>query len=96
MVKSYSEAATRQQNWERQQGYSCQYPGADWPSAEDHARESLKAQLYDFQHQYPDAGYDSLSRKLYQWAWIEEMDEIFEEELGWVVDEIVYREVVEK
>lgn len=92
MVKSYSTANVRQENWENRQGYSChksksQREDINW------AWKELKSELDVITKEYPNAGYDKLYNKLYEYAYVHEYDERLEDDLDVVVDEIVSEEV---
>ena len=80
--ESYATAANAQMNWENTQ--DCQ----EWLTEEEHYCEMLREELYSLRYQYPDADRDSLYKKLYQFAWVEEYDEVFDD-LDLVVDDMV-------
>lgn len=84
--QNYTTAGVAQQNWERNRRRVNQR------SPEQRAKASLRSELYHLRHKYPDAGYDSLYKKLYQFAWVEKYDETFDD-LDLVVDELVSQEV---
>jgi len=84
--ENYTTASVAQQNWERRNRRPRQR------SPEQRARNNLREKLISLQQVYPESNYKSLYRRLYQFAWIEEYDELFDD-LDLVVDELVSQEV---
>lgn len=75
-------ASVAQQNWENRQ------PNQDVIPESEMARKKLKLELLNIQSKHPDADYEKLFDKLYQFAYVHEYDYILEG-LDIVVDEIV-------
>lgn len=82
--ENYTTAAVAQENWEKRQGYRTDQS----LTLKEKAKKQLEAELYSLQHEYPDSDREAYYNKLFQFAWVEEMDEIFDD-LEIVVDEIV-------
>ena len=80
--ENYTTASVAQQNWERRN----RRPGQRSP--EQRARANMRSELDHLRNKYPSIGYDSLYKKLYQFAWVEEYDEVFDD-LDLVVDDMV-------
>jgi len=86
-IENYGQADARQQNWEKDHGYRKHQP----LTPKEEAKKQLEAELYSLQHEYLNADYNKLHKKLYHFGWVEEMDEIFED-LDLTVEEILNQE----
>lgn len=72
-IENYGEADAKQQNYEN--NFTSQKP----LSQKQKAKEQLKAELYSIKKRNPDLSIEGYRNKLYQWAWVEEYDEIFDD-----------------
>lgn len=80
--------ATKQQNWERQQGYSCQ---ASTSKIEESiwAEEELEWELDIILDENPNVNYDKLSEKLCTYAYTNNLDDMLFRDVYDVVNKIM-------
>lgn len=81
-IENYGEADARQQNYENS------LVGYNPLGIKERAKEQMRAELYRIKNEYPDLSIEGYRNKLYQWSWVEEYDDVFDD-LELAVSEVI-------